>query len=261
MYKFIFILVIIGLLINCSDKDPIDPDPPNRVLLVMKEEGFDTLEVERGIDAEPNPNSAVNGIHLEWYDPTDKYRIEYYNLYRSGDVEGRLNYKMVGNTENLLNPLDTVYIDTTQGLSNNHRYWYYVTAVNEDGDESEPSDTVHYTLIEKATELSINNYNPVLTDSNITFMWSVDSDDIPVGYYLRVEQNISESFHPLAFFREISVNEVDYNPPQTYEVSLEEFKVPVMEDQNYRWRIDCVGTDLYSGAESDWAEFTVNMEQ
>ena len=261
MYKNIFILVIILLLINCSEKDPIEPDPPNGVVMVMKEPGFDTLEIERGIDAEPNPNSNYCAIELNWYEPMDKYRVSYYNIYRTDAAQGKLFYKWIGNTENQLNLPDTVYIDTTlSSTNNNDPYWYYVTAVDENGNESEPSDTVHYTLIEKATDLSINNYNPVLTDSNITFTWYVDSDDIPGAYYLRVEQNISESFHPLVFFREIGVNEVDYVPPQTYNVSIEEFKVPIVEDQNYRWRIDCLGTDLYSGAESDWAEFTVNME-
>jgi hypothetical protein len=75
MIKIFFILVIILLLINCSENDPVDPEPPDRVLLVLKEEGFDTLEIERGIDAEANPNSDINAIQLDWYDPADKYRI------------------------------------------------------------------------------------------------------------------------------------------------------------------------------------------
>jgi hypothetical protein len=257
MIKIFFILVIILLLINCSENDPVDPEPPDRVLLVLKEEGFDTLEIERGIDAEANPNSDINAIQLDWYDPADKYRIAYYNIYRSDDEEGKLFYKLIGNTENQLNPLDTVYMDMTQGLLNNHRYWYYITAVNENGKESEPSDTVHYTLIEKAIELSINNYNPVLMDSIISFTWTVSS--IPSGgYYLRVEQIIGENFHPLVYLKDFKENEINYDPPQTYTISVDKFSVPVVDGDQYRWRIDCKGDDLYSGSESDWAIFTVD---
>jgi hypothetical protein len=257
MIRLIFILVIFLLLINCSENDPIKPDPPNKVLLVMKEEGFDTLDIERGIDAEPNPNSDVSAIQLVWYNPQDRYRINYYNIHRSDDEEGKLYWGIIGSTENQLNPLDTVFTDTT-GLTKKNPYWYFLTAVNEDGAESEPSDTVHYRLIEKANELSINNFNPVLTQPEITFRWSINAGDIPGGYYLRVEQIISESFHPIVFMREIGVDEVDYDPPQTYEVSTDDFKIQVIDGGVYRWRIDCLGTDLYSGSESDWANFTVN---
>ena len=103
MSKIIFILVIIALLINCSEKDPIDPDPPNRVIMVIKEPGFDTLQVERGIDAEPNPNSSVSAIELNWYEPTDKYKVSYFNIYRSEDEAGKLYYEWIGNTENQIN--------------------------------------------------------------------------------------------------------------------------------------------------------------
>jgi len=261
MKRMIFILVIFLLLINCSENDPIETDPPNRVMLVMKEESFDTLETERGIDAEPNPNSDINGIQLVWYEPADKYRVDYYNIYRSNDAQGRLSYNLIGSTQNQINLPDTTFIDTTQGLALNRRYWYYVTAVSEGGRESVPSDTVFYTLIEKATQLSINNFTEVLNKPEIIFRWSIDSDDIPGGYYLRVEYNFTESFRPLVFVKEISVDEVVYDPPQIDTVFVDEFKTPLVEDGNYRWRVDCVGTSLYEGSESDWAFFTVDMEQ
>jgi len=259
MYKIIFILGIVLLLINCSEKDPIDPDPPNRVIMVMKEPGFDTLEIERGVDASPNPNSNVNAIELNWYEPLDKYRVSYFNIYRTDHPEGKMFFEPAGSTENQLNLPDTVFIDTTLSKTNgDYPYWYYVTAVDENGKESEPSDTVHYTLIEKASELSINNNNPILRDSIISFTWTVNS--IPAsGYYLRVEQIIGENFHPIVYFKVFKENEIDFDPPQTFEISIEEFKIPLIEDQNYRWRIDCVENE-FTGAESDWAEFTVNLE-
>ena len=258
MYKIIFILVIMALLINCSEKDPIDPDPPNRVIMVIKEPGFDTLQVERGIDAEPNPNSSVSAIELNWYEPTDKYKVSYFNIYRSEDEAGKLSYKWIGNTENQINIPDTVFIDTTLSDTNgDFPYWYYVTAVDEDGTESEPSDTVKYTLIEKATELSIIPPD-VLRDSTITFKWMLSNEDIVNNYYLRVEQLAPQPvFQPFVYFKVLNSN---YQVTETFQVSIENFRFPIINGGVYRWRIDCVGTDIYSGSESDWAEFTVSLE-
>ncbi|MBN1406506.1 MAG: hypothetical protein JW956_01880, partial [Calditrichaceae bacterium] len=255
---YIFILVIIVLLINCSEKDPIDPDPPNKVIMVLKEEGFDTLEVERGIDAAPNPDKPVSAIELNWYEPLDKYRVAYYNIYRTVHDKGKLFYELIGNTENQINLPDTVFIDTTLTNTNGENpYWYYVTAVNEDGKESEPSDTVYYTLIDKAAELSINNNSPILRSTTIAFTWRVSS--IPAsGYYLRVEQIISENFTPIVYFKDFLEDDIDYSPPQTYSVSVDSFFSPVNNGSQYRWRIDCKGNNRYMGAESDWSTFTVD---
>lgn len=252
----IFILVIFLLFINCSENDPIKSDPPYKVILVQKEEGFDTLEVERGIDAGPNPNSDVNSIQLVWFEPEDKNTLAYYKIYRSVHEEGRIYYNLLGTTENQINALDTVFTDSTQNLSTYRRYWYYVTAVTEDGLEGESSDTVHYKLIDKAYGLSINNFSPVLRDSNITFRWSMNSY-MPDYYYLRVEHVITDSFHPLVYIKEIKGN---YNETETYDVLIKSFKIQMEEGGEYRWRIDCLGTDLYSGSESNWAIFTVYLE-
>jgi hypothetical protein len=261
MIKIILILPVFLFLLNCSENDPVEPDPPNRVMLVMKEEGFDTLNIERGIDAAPNPNSDINGIQLMWYEPEDKYLIEYYNIYRSDDQEGRKFYELIGSTENQLNLPDTTFIDTTQGLSTNSRHWYYVTAVTGDGVESMPSDTIYYELLEKAKNLVVNNDNKVsIRDSTITFKWTVKVDEIPPrGYYLRVDYIIGENFHPIVFFKDFIENEIDYDPPQIYTVAINNFKEP-LTTQQYRWRIDCKGVDQYSGSESDWQFFTVSEQ-
>ena len=227
--------------------------------MVLKQEGFDTLAVERGIDAGPNPNSDINSIQLNWYKPLDYNSLVYYKIYKSEVPEGNIYYDVLGTTENLLNPLDTVYTDSTQDLTINRRYWYFVTAVNENGVESVPSDTVHYTLSAKAYDLSVNDYSSVVTQPNITFQWYVKNEDIPArGYYLRVEQIVTDDFHPLVFMKEFKTDEVDYTPPQTYEVQKENFRNDMINGL-YRWRVDCKGDDLFSGSESDWAIFTVNL--
>ncbi|MEJ2053797.1 MAG: hypothetical protein P8X42_07755 [Calditrichaceae bacterium] len=191
-----------------------------------------------------------------WYEPEDKYLIEYYNIYRSDDQEGRKFYELIGSTENQLNLPDTTFIDTTQGLSTNSRHWYYVTAVTGDGVESMPSDTVYYTLISKAGELSINNYTEVLEDSIITFKWKIISkDDWPNQYYLRVEQNITANFHPLVYIESVLGH---YRERESVDLTIDNFREPVVDEGSYRWRVDCVGSEFYSGSESDWAFFTVN---
>ena len=99
-----------------------------------------------------------------------------------------------------------------------------------------------------------------MRDSIISFTWTVSS--IPSsGYYLRVEQIIGENFHPLVYLKDFKENEINYDPPQTFTISIDKFSISVGDGDQYRWRIDCKGDDLYSGSESDWANFTVDMEQ
>lgn len=253
-------MVIFLLLINCTENGPIEPDPPNKILMVQKIEGYDMLEVERGIDAGPNPNSDVNSIQLVWYEPEDWRTLAYYKIYRSSDESGQTYYDPIGTTESLVNSLDTVFTDSTQGLVKHNRYWYYVTAINEDGVESKPSDSVYYKLTNKAFELSITNYTSVVNDSNITFSWSVMGEEAPArGYYLRIEHYITETFHPLVYIKDFIETEVDPDLPQTFDLSIEAFNNSELNG-NYRWRIDCKGDDLFSGSESDWESFTINLE-
>lgn len=262
MKNIIFILVIFLLLINCSENDPIELDTPDKVMMVMKEEGFDTLEAERGVDAGPNPNSDINSIQLNWYEPEDNHILEYYKIYRSDRPEGQSYYNLLATTENQTEPLDTVFTDSTQDLSTYNRYWYYVTAVNKDGEESEPSDTVFYRVIDKAYYLSIDYENPAeITEKENDFIWSINYDNFEVtSYYIRIEDNTN--FHRLAYMKELSIDEFPgYESPLRYTISVDSFKISIVNGWEYRWRVDCKGMDLFSGSESDWAYFTVNISQ
>ena len=67
----------------------------------------------------------------------------------------------------------------------------------------------------------------------------------------------SKTFHPLVYIKELT--EVDYVLPQEFKLSVASFDNSVANG-NYRWRVDCKGDNLFSGSESDWEYFTVQLE-
>lgn len=255
MEKYIsFILFVFLIIFGCTEQENVPQDPPEKVRLVQKEAGFDTMGVERGIDAEPNPLGGSNFIQLMWYRHEQEATLSHFKIYRSEHPEGTVNYNLIATTENRPNKLDTLYLDT-QELSINNRYYYYVTAINQDNAESEPSDTVYYTLVEKATDLSLNNNISVITQPVMNFRWSIVPSQAPDFYILRIERFLSDSFHPLIYIDLIQ----DYNNPVQYNLGGTWLKT-LFSNGQYRWRVDCVGPDLLSGSESDWYYFTANME-
>lgn len=254
MKRFSLFLFVLSVFFQaCTDPEGVDPEPPQRVRMVLKEAGFDTLETERGIDAEPNPLGGPNFIQLMWYRHPEEARLNYFKIYRSENPLGLVNYNLIATTENQQNKLDTLFLDT-QELVLNVRYYYYVTAVNEKGTESLPSDTVYYTLIEKATQLSLNNNISVISRDPLNFEWWIDSGQNPDTYILRIERNVSQTFNPLAY---VTVIRSRYQNPEMFAMSGNWLK-NLLPNGDYRWRIDCVGEDLFSGSESDWMYFKIN---
>ena len=71
---------------------------------------------------------AANGIQLTWNAPDDAV---YFNIYRGRDAGQE-------EADPIASCADTTYIDT--GAAQGITYWYYVTAVDDYGDEGEPSN-------------------------------------------------------------------------------------------------------------------------
>jgi hypothetical protein len=248
--KLLLIQFAFIFLLNCSDQSNVDPTPPDQVRMVEKQDNSDLLDNEPGIDAEYDPISETNDIKLMWYRHPQESKLAYFKIYRTDDPDGLINYKLIGTTENQVNEVDTTYKDT-QDLVLDTRYYYYVTALSDQDAESAPSDTVFYTLIPKAENLTLNNNASVISKTEMNFSWSREIS--AREFILRVEWVISATFTPLVY-----INVIDsYDNPVIYSLAGDSLK-SIFPNGNYRWRVDCVGADLFTGSEAEGADFTVN---
>jgi hypothetical protein len=256
MKKSFFCILILFIYLACYPEEEVKDSPPDRVILVEKTVYADTLENEPGIDAEASLIAdAPNTIQLMWRRHTQASKLSHYNIYRRDTTAVPFIFDLLDMKDvDPLNLNDTIYIDT-KDLIKNIRYSYFVTAVDKNDLESSHSDTVSYMLIEKAIDLFLNNHTaPVISSPELLFKWSVEGGQTPDNYFLRIERNIGHSFFPLVYVKEIQST---FQTPQPYSVKGDWIKQK-FENGEYRWRIDCVGSDLFSGAESDWSSFTVS---
>ncbi|EHO40998.1 hypothetical protein [Caldithrix abyssi] len=255
MYWIIIFIILLTACQQPTGEQVFQPDP---VRMVLRPAGADTLAGEPGIDAVPTPENEPNKIQIQWYRHHQINNLDRFLVYRSADPQGIKNYRVVGEVPaNVSGKVDSVYYDT-QDLSNNVRYYYYVTAVGHTGKESLPSDTVSYRLLEKAVKLSLNGNASVVSEPVMEFEWWIQSGNTPDQYILRIERFVSADFHPLAFVRMIRSN---YQTPQTFRLEGNELK-SLFPNGDYRWRIDCVGREdvvnqYFEGSESNWQLFKI----
>ncbi len=259
MRKIIVRCVLLVFLLNmaCSDPGEDVRIAPDKVRMVLRTAGADTTQEEAGIDA-VQAEGTVNAIQLMWYQNPESSQLQYYRIYRSEDELGLRNYTLLA-SKALRQPgiADTIYIDT-QDLRQNVRYYYYVTAVDKNGAESENSDTLSYRLLEKASNLSLNGNSTVITKPDLRFEWIINFGIWPDKYIMRIENLIAEDFHPVRF---VKIIDATYVSPERYTLSGDYLK-QLLPDGKYRWRVDCVGGEdvqhqYFSGSESDWYIFTV----
>lgn len=256
------LLLSVFFLTFCSQPEAVKPNPPDVVQWVNRTVGTDTTEAEAGIDAAENLGFALNKIQLMWYKNPEQNTIRKYKIYRSEDEFGAVNYRPIAEIiTNQPGIVDTVFFDA-QDLSLNVRYYYYITAVDKDDQESDPSDTLAYMLLEKASQLSLNGKSSEITDPPLTFQWDISSGLTPDQYILRIEAVVTDNFHPLVYVKYISSI---YETPQSFVLNGTDIKSK-FPDGKYRWRIDCVGENnlngqIYSGSESDWSAFRVKWSE
>ena len=92
------------------------------------DEGLPALATPAGLVTNLTAVEAATGIQLNWNTPADAVS---FNIYR-GQAQGQENPDYYDTCT------DTTYIDT--GAAQGITYWYYVTAVDDYGDEGEPSN-------------------------------------------------------------------------------------------------------------------------
>ena len=247
-YLFYFLPIIV--LTACSDTNGPVTEEPGRLTFVPK--GPDTAIVERGIDAVPDKD----GILLEWFKSNDN-SIRYIDIYRQKDGETYFRKIRTIDLETASAGKDVSYLDDSDDIGINIYNEYYLRALNSDGVEGQPSDTVQYNLLQKPI-LSRPNGETVI--GLPVFYWDFP-DVIPDSYILRIQEEFTNR---VVFVREFQVK--DYFHDQSLNLSEVENPPQFVSGFTYRWRIDSVGAGIdpddrdknYSGSESRWFSFIAN---
>jgi hypothetical protein len=254
-YYFLFFIFYFVLILSCDEGSGPDTDPPLAPQFADKTVFSDMSEFEvMSIDAVAGPE---NSIRLIWKGHPERSRLRHFTVYRSEEPQGLINffpYAQVDPGGEFIG--DSIYHTFTDAIDIDERkpYYYYVTAINEEGEESSPSDTVWYELISKA---SLSNPLGIRFDlpEYIDFQWTFNFRTYPSAYILRIEEDFSYS---LVFVEMVELT--DYSDPQrTHRLSADILKNFILDEIQYRWRIDCVQQDtVHYGSESNWGTFQVN---
>lgn len=230
---FFFLLFIVNFSIlscksNSSGPEVQKPDAP---IIVPK--SAENSVIEKGVDAIPE----MNAIFFEWRSP--RAEVQGWNVYKKKAESG--SFQFLTNVSNV----DTSFID--QNVLVGTRYWYYVTAVGLNGQESQPSDTVDYKLLEKANSLSNT------LDVHPVFEWHT-SGVAPIFYILRLYENPQQK--PI-WITEISPGYQGQRETVNFNSDGSAVETSLEKNKTYSWRVDELGSEANSGSESHWKVFTV----
>ncbi len=237
----IFVLGCFLLFWACKNSTKNDVPPPARVQFIQVPDSIDDLSDLRPIG--PVPESK--GIQLIWEPNTEK-QLAGYAIYRS--TEPRVNYSPLTRVVTEYGVADTSYLDISVDLD--VRYYYYIRAFDELDQFGEPSDTLSYKLLEKPDLISPNS---LVKTNEPTFSWHYDGKYNEFVFRLAIK--INEVNNLQIFANELSFD-VDYGSVQKWNFDKLGLETP-LETRMYRWRIDPVGSEEFTGAASDWMEFTV----
>jgi hypothetical protein len=253
-------IVLSVVLPGCSD--PVVPTarPPATRMVGFSGDPFS----ERGI--RPDPNAADPGdpgsgaILVEWnaIDPSrlGAVRLGGYRLYRSDTVDagGRaLGFELVRNVALSGTSGDTVVSDSTVRL--NRGYSYYVTAYSRSDEsvESDPSDTVRFTLTERPVPLAPSGNIALDSVGGLRLAFGPSSASGYVAVELDETLPSNESVVLRRLMRELFV--ADFNDPHVV-YSGDSLQV----GHRYRWRVEKIfpqGQPI--GNSSRWVTFFVNQ--
>lgn len=224
----ILMLIFSAFLItfNCENSTEPELDHPERPQIVPKSP--DEARLETGIDAIPEGD----GIFFDWYLPQDS-RVKWIKIYRR--LQNEEDFVFLTS----LSSLDTFYID--YDIYQEVQYFYYIISVTRNKVESEPSDTLHYRLYPKPDGLSNSD------SSEPIFTWHYPSIP-PLGYLLKLEEKETFEIIWQSFIAQVyeAVVKIEFNWDGN--AQLDSLQI----GKQYRWRVDVIGNDLYSGSESNW---------
>jgi hypothetical protein len=220
-------------ILECSKTGEVEHPVPAAVTIIPWNP--DTCRVERGIDTLPE----MDAIQIEWI-PSAESLVRAYGVYRSTDVLS--SFTMIG----LVMIPDSVYVD--ESVSIGIRYFYFVRAVTREGNWSEPSDTLDYKLLEKASGLMPNG----VSTSKPVFSW--EDPNREAFYIIKVFDE--PSFTPIWISRFSSQytgyrEKIDFNADGT--ATIDSFQ----SGMKIRWRVDVESAQETCGSESRWVVFEV----
>jgi len=229
------ILILNFTILTCDKSVSTTGKKPSSVVFINKT--ADTSLVERGIDAVPDGNK----IRLEWFQNSEE-EVDRYKIYRSEKREE--NYSLITTTA------DTVFEDI---VATHTRYYYYVIAETDEGVTSESSDTIDYTLFDKAILL--------LPDSTVnvsmpTFIWSDPNEHSYDQYFIRVVNVDSNK----TIWISVIQSTYSENEKIIFNADSKALVSQLLPDINYKWRIDIEGNER-SGSESYWKSIMYRGEQ
>lgn len=234
-YNVFYLIFILNFTILSCDKS-VSTGGVKPVSVIFVEKTADTSIRERGIDAVPDGDK----IRIEWF-PNPEPEVNSYQVYRSEKGE---KFSLISVTT------DTVYedqVDTTL-----IKYYYYVLAETDEGVTSEPSDTIDYTLLEKA--------NLVLPQDTVTtprpeFVWRDENDPFYHAYIIRV---VNVDSNKTVWISTIERDNYDTNLEQTSFNADPQLSPEV----SYKWRVDIMVEDTSKiGSESNWKSLVYRGEQ
>lgn len=241
LFLGLLLAISLSVLTGCSKKstsgDTTAPGAP-----VLLPPPADSAWDETGTDAIPEENC----IQLVWLSQSET-DLRGYRIYRSTSPEEILTLlatKPLGSGDS-----DTTYQDHAVDIR--VRYYYQVTAFDEAGNESAPSDTVDYKLIPKLSSDNLISPRGDITQRQPTFTWTSTGESMEnrLRVYDVSEDRtvwVSPGQNPFS-----SPHSVIYNQDGTAADSL------LIPGHQYWWRVDREGTELRSGSESNWVSFTV----
>ena len=234
--SFFLLFGLIFTIFNCTKRATTGGIKPSPVVLIPGT--ADTCFAKKGLGPVPDRDA----IRVEWI-PSSEDEVTGYELYRSPNKEGP--YSLIAR----LVVTDSFFVDP--GVSLYQRYYYYIEAVTDEGLKSDPSDTLDYRLIEKATGLDpvgeISNPRPM-------FSWKNPDRHAAPCYIIRLVEVASRKYiwlHVVPSSYSGERESVLFNRDGSAVLDS------LARGVSYQWRVDIRGSEDNCGSESNWVTFKV----
>ncbi len=239
----IFLLLTLSFW-NCGDTPTTDEEPETGPPAIPKihTNNPDTPDDEWGADA----LADTDGIYIEWDANTEEDLVGY-KVYRSTKADG--GYKLI----ETLSKAEVFYEDNDVRIGT--RYYYRVTAYDEDGNESRMSEIASYMLLPKPALIEPPNQSVINTLSPV-FTWLVVSD--AQSHVVHVYVNTEDKKTPWQVIWK-SHERFPFEKPMAFYDEDSEATQPLEDGKRYRWRVDAIGYGITVGSESKWRYFTVKL--
>ena len=221
-----------------SDGDTMLPDPP--VVLPSSE---CTSPDEQGIDAVPE----WDWIRLEWWVGSEE-DLAGYEIYRRREGEVVDSLIVVLPIEEI--PGDVAfYVD--EGVDLHVRYFYTIKAFDEADNVSTVSDTLTYMLLSK---LRPDQPHGDIVERTPEFVFQWGDDPLPIIHYV---VKVTDVMGIYLWVSDLIIAQEHENLVRIVYNVDGRAKSDSLEPGVYRWRVDGVGSEEYSGSESHWMPFKV----